>query len=440
MSNVDIVRKNLNLMDTLETDFEIRSGIKSTTDKIVSYIVCVNPREDRWIEEVLHKYSPTMFVYSTDDFDTSKLQRKYQGFSDIIFYRDTVKNFELDKFGEFLTKFQIKSIDVLKLNIPNLDKSIIDNLKNVCFYKYLQVDLNDDVPTLLEGHTNRYVLPRINALWEKDMKEIHIRDGNFFSEQYPERPNKYFQWIWDRQPVDSDITVFTDNHIIEVESSRSRVKVAWLIEPPIINSFIYEYVTKHPNAFDAVFTFDEGLLKIGPKFKFVPYGTTWIHDPGKQVYSKTKLVSAIFSSKNFTTGHSIRHEIFKNYQDIVNFYGSINGKRIEHKVEGLKDYAFSVVVENWNGNNYFSEKLMDCLMTGTVPIYWGLPDYSRFFNADGFLYFTNLEEFDKIINSLSLELYMDMLDAVKDNFRRAFNFIDLEENLWINGLKDIING
>lgn len=269
------------------------------------------------------------------------------------------------------------------------------------------------------------------------MVEIHIRDSNFFSERYPERPNDYFKWVWDRVPVDSDITVFSDCFIREVETSRSRVKIAWLIEPPVINSFLYDYVEKNYNLFDMLFTFDERLLGLSPKFKFCPYGTTWIPEDARRVWSKSKLTSAVFSSKRYTLGHNIRHEIFEAHKGDLDFYGEINNRRIEHKLDGHKDYMFSIIVENWAGNSYFSEKLLDCLLTGTIPIYWGYQKFSEFFDSNGFIYFTSTDQLRDILPHLNAEQYNSRLCAVKANFEEAFKYIDLEKNLWERGLSSL---
>jgi hypothetical protein len=271
------------------------------------------------------------------------------------------------------------------------------------------------------------------------MIDIHIRDNNFFSEKYPERPNPYFNWIWDRSPVDSDITVFSDSYIKEVETSNSRVKIAWLIEPPVINSFIYEYASKNIDKFDLIFTFDEDLLKLGDNVRYYPYGTTWIGEEDRAIHDKSKILSAVFSDKKMTKGHGLRHEIYASHKNEVDFFGAINNNRIEHKITGHKDYAFSLIVENWTGNSYFSEKLLDCLLTGTIPVYWGFSKFNEFFDPNGFVYFTEASQLRDIIPYLTMDNYTSRLDAVKENFKRALNYIDLEENLWKRGLKGMVN-
>lgn len=439
-SNVLKVRKNLNFLQTVETDFALsldpRTGAKPVA-------VCVDPTEMDWIDEVLYKYHPKIYLYFIKNRSRINVfRRKYLGEDSIEFHDSGKDVFDLRDFINFIRQKDLKYIDILRFFRVSLTDSDVNALENLLFYKYIQYDLKDRAErnTLVNGNTCLYELPGVNVCWEKKMKKIYIRDNNFFSDKYPERPNKYFQWVWDKELNGRPITVFTDSYIREVEKSKSAINVAWLIEPPVINSFIYDFVRKNYDLFNMIFTFDERLVGLSPKIRYVPYGTTWIHNPHKKVYNKTKLVSAVFSSKNFTEGHHIRHQIFRKYSNLVNFYGSINNRRIDQKIEGLRDYAFSAVVENWNGNSYFSEKLLDCLMTGTIPIYWGFPKYKNLFNPDGFIYFTNISELREIMSTLSMDLYERKLSAVKDNFNRAFKYIDLEEHLWKNGLKEISHG
>ncbi len=261
------------------------------------------------------------------------------------------------------------------------------------------------------------------------MNEIHIRDRNFFSEQYPDRPNPYFKWIWDRQPKDSYITVFTDCYLDEVLTSKSAKKVAWLIEPPSISEHIYKKAMQLYPRFDMVLTFWEDLLPISDKFVYMPYGTTWVHDPGKKVYQKTKNVSLIASEKNITEGHKLRHECVRRFGKCMDVMGR-GYRAFDQKIEGLKDYRYSVVIENSRVNSYFSEKLLDCLLTGTVPIYWGFPKANEFFDTSGFICFNRSEDLENILAKVGSEDYHLRMTAIQANFLKAKEYISLEYHLW----------
>jgi hypothetical protein len=265
------------------------------------------------------------------------------------------------------------------------------------------------------------------------MNEIHIRDRNFFSDQYPDRPNPYFKWVWDRQPKDSYITVFTDCFLDEVLKSKSAKKVAWLIEPPSISEHIYKKVMQLYPRFDMVLTFWEDLLPIDNKFVYMPYGTTWIHEPQRAIYPKSKNVSIIVSEKRITEGHKLRHACVNRFGKSMDVLGR-GYKPFDQKVEGLKDYRYSVVIENSRVNSYFSEKLLDCLLTGTVPVYWGYPKVAEFFDPKGFIFFDRAEQLGPILDKMSVNDYLSRMEAIKSNYEKALGYISLEEHLWKRSL------
>lgn len=71
---------------------------------------------------------------------------------------------------------------------------------------------------------------------------------------------------------------------------------------------------------------------------------------------------------------------------------------LENKKNGLLPYMFSIAIENSVEADYFSEKLTDCILTDTTPIYYGCPDISRFFNNIHQL--DSIENVDQIYNIL----------------------------------------
>jgi hypothetical protein len=48
-------------------------------------------------------------------------------------------------------------------------------------------------------------------------------------------------------------------------------------------------------------------------------------------------------------------------------------KAPQAKAAALRDYMFSIVIENAQVGRYFTEKLIDAIALGTVPVYWGGP-------------------------------------------------------------------
>ena len=81
---------------------------------------------------------------------------------------------------------------------------------------------------------------------------------------------------------------------------------------------------------------------------------------------------------------------------------------------------FSVVLENDQYDDYFTEKILDCFATGIVPIYWGTKNIGDYFNTDGIIQVPkNVESINSLVNSLTPSMYYDRMDAIKDNFERV---------------------
>jgi len=259
--------------------------------------------------------------------------------------------------------------------------------------------------------------------------DLHIRDSNFFSEKYPERPNPYINWIWDRVLQHNDITVFSDCHLREALYNSSTVKIAYLIEPPVINMDAYEFVKKNIGIFKYVFTFVEDMRNFSDNIVVFPHGTSWVSEGDRKVYFKTKMTSIIASGKNWTEGHKLRHAAISAHRDRMDVMG--NGYReIPSKLEGLIPYRYQVVIENSKLDLYFTEKFMDCIFTGVVPIYWGCPGVINLFDPNGIITFDKVEHLDDIFRGISEEDYNSRLPAIEFNLKKAEEYHHMEKHLY----------
>jgi hypothetical protein len=82
----------------------------------------------------------------------------------------------------------------------------------------------------------------------------------------------------------------------------------------------------------------------------------------------------------------------------------------------------------------FTEKITDCFMTGTIPIYYGIRNIGDFFNSDGII---TLDDNFKI-EDLSFELYKSKINAVIENFKLAKELLIAEDYIYINHIKNEI--
>lgn len=197
------------------------------------------------------------------------------------------------------------------------------------------------------------------------------------------------------------------------------------IKPEIVRHVKDNY-QKYLEVFELIFTHNQELLALDPRFKWCPAQGFWIQEA--KIYEKTKMISMISSNKAMTEGQRTRLRWVEMLEDQIDVYGrGIN--EISLKEEGLCDYMFSVVIENGFYESYFTEKILDCFATGTVPVYMGSPDIGKYFNKDGIIDLT--EEFD-----VSEEIYFSKMDAIKENLERAKEYEVLEDFIYLNYFKE----
>ena len=238
---------------------------------------------------------------------------------------------------------------------------------------------------------------------------------------------KRVQWYRHRAEQFVGLTVLTDYKLDAVCAARH--KVAWLVESPDIAPEIYDPSRINFKKFKRVITFHRGLLNTLPNAVEGLMGGCHIHEPDIYQHPKSKLVSMVASSKDSTAGHKFRCSVANRLQGSVDLFGRGRARPLVNKADGLRDYAFSVAVENCRVPDYFSEKLIDCFLTATVPIYWGVPSIGNWFNLDGILRFDTEEEAARIVGGLTMDQYLKMLPAVTDNFQRAQRFICPEDEM-----------
>lgn len=205
-------------------------------------------------------------------------------------------------------------------------------------------------------------------------------------------------------------------------------KYAWFLETKAIIPQLYEWLDNNIqhciDTFDLIVVHDKKYLGIHPKFVWCPVGGSWIQD--KRIYVKSKLVSMITSHKRMCPGHDKRLQWYDKLKDSVDCYGR-DIKFIEKKEDGLKDYMFSVAIENAEYDGYFTEKILDCFLCGTIPVYLGAPNIGDYFNMDGVLVLKDGLD-------LTPQLYYSKLEAVIDNFNRALDYEVLEDWIYTNYL------
>ena len=105
--------------------------------------------------------------------------------------------------------------------------------------------------------------------------------------------------------------------------------------------------------------------------KFLKYKVKTI-DTFAQKMNKTKFCAAVISNGVKTLRLEFIKQL-KKYKHIDMGGGYLNdvGGKVQDKIKFLSSYKFSIAMENSNGDGYISEKIIDSLIAGTIPIYYG---------------------------------------------------------------------
>lgn len=163
---------------------------------------------------------------------------------------------------------------------------------------------------------------------------------------------------------------YTDNAILRRDTF-ARNSVAWLLEPRCLRPENYEAVKEKADQFIAVLSYDKEFLEEIPNGRWYPFGGSSISFDKWGIYPKSKNVCMFCSDKGSMEGHQLRHAIVEEFSGRIDFYGESVGRRVDHKFDVLKDYRYCVIVESCKIDGYFSEKLIDVISVGTVPLYYG---------------------------------------------------------------------
>jgi len=102
---------------------------------------------------------------------------------------------------------------------------------------------------------------------------------------------------------------------------------------------------------------------------------------------KRDAVSWVTSAATHKPGHKLRMA-FKDHLVAQRFPFGLFGRGfdpIADKFDGLYPYKYSIAIENHGCNDYWTEKIADCFLSWTMPIYWGAPNILDYFPAESMI-------------------------------------------------------
>lgn len=138
-------------------------------------------------------------------------------------------------------------------------------------------------------------------------------------------------------------------------------------------------------------------------------------DPEKVIAENRKFCSFVNSNAKAKERIKLFDQLSKYKQ--VDSGGKVRnnvGGRVPDKIEFISNYKFNIAFENSSFPGYATEKLMEALITNTIPIYWGDPNIGNDFNTKAFINVHDFDSMDAVIEHVKKvdqdeELYREYL-------------------------------
>lgn len=213
-------------------------------------------------------------------------------------------------------------------------------------------------------------------------------------------------------------------------------RILFLMEPDEISNLSKLVINGYHNKFDIILTHNEDVLKNCKNSILQEHGTCWIRN--FEFNEKKFGVSSVIGKKVLTKNHIFRQSLLnlkeKKFNIDLDLYNSsTNPFHSNHNLMTMKngeiknelfDYQFHIVIENCCRKNYFSEKLIDCFQTKTIPIYMGCTNIENWFDTNGMFLINSLEDVENVLNTIDEQTYTNKINSVEENYIRSFDFLD----------------
>ena len=209
-----------------------------------------------------------------------------------------------------------------------------------------------------------------------------------------------------------------------------------LLESQAIVPRIYRRAKKVIPDYELVFTHSSRLLKEFSNTRWIPGGGIWIggdHAGGKiGLHQKTAMTSLLTSNKSMTSLHRKRYKwalrLESSQPNVQVFRQRRHDSERISAFKTLESFRYSIVVENYIDDSYFTEKILNCFATGTVPIYLGARSIGDFFDPRGIIAFSSFSELRRILNSVvSIDDYNSRAGAISANLSACLKYRCVED-------------
>lgn len=266
-------------------------------------------------------------------------------------------------------------------------------------------------------------------------KKLVIRVAASFAEK-----DELFSWLrkyashYDQHFAYWDEFAFTADELSEVDgilvfnTPKKKVTtntfrdwiIAFMMEPGIAGEhpWMFRELDQYNKVFSPLTNSGNTVQSHGYLGWYLKYN--WNALESLQTPVKNKLVSCIASGLTRLRGHKKRNEFIRELRNEIpdmSFYGKGTPMYLDDKMEGLAPYKYSVAVENTSMPHYFTEKINDCFLAWTVPIYYGCTNIFDYFPSRSVIVIDidkPVKTIDKIKEVLLTDDWNNRIDDIRE--------------------------
>ena len=195
------------------------------------------------------------------------------------------------------------------------------------------------------------------------------------------------------EPVEECDLVMVLNYIPVESSVRCAPENIWaMMQEPYVHD-IFDWVMEGHRQYRYVFTHHPKRNILLKKYVACQPALPWHVDATydalrkSAVPEKRNAISWVTSNLTSFPGHKLRMEFLaqlRSHGAPVDVYGK-GIKFIENKWDALAPYRYSLAIENSSGPDYWTEKIADCFLSWTIPIYYGCTNLEDYFPEGSFI-------------------------------------------------------
>lgn len=153
-------------------------------------------------------------------------------------------------------------------------------------------------------------------------------------------------------------------------------------------------------------------------------------------FIKTKNISSSVTKTNTNYGdtclYNQRSKIASTIDNLKFIDTYIGGNSSPKRHDALVNYKFNISIENEYQDNWISEKFYDCILTDTIPIYFGCKNIKEIYPENGYILIEDIDNVDEItklvthIEKNSDTIYQEKirgLKQIKEKYFKEYNLL-----------------